>query len=104
MSFLKKSILFLNKLHLLIKNEPIIVFDIGARGSLVEPWFTLQLKYPSVIKVYGFEPDQVEYENLISSNNKINYFPFALWNKDEEILLNIAIDKSSYFKCSSSKF
>lgn len=95
MSYLKHSILFSKNVQSFFKEKPITIYDIGARGILVEPWFSLQLMDPSIIKIIGFEPDKEEYENLISSNNKIEYLPFALWNEEKEISLNIAKEPST---------
>jgi len=89
MSFMKNSILFSKNLHSIIKEKPFIVCDVGGRGTLVEPWKSLHEMNPEIINVIGFEPDEKECSRL-NSTDQGKYFPYALWNSNQEISLNIA--------------
>ncbi len=95
MSFVENSILFSKNLHSFIKGHPFTVCDIGARGSLIEPWNSLLEINQDAIKVLGFEPDKDECSKLEKQYKKNSYFPFPLWNKESEISLNIAKNPST---------
>ena len=93
MSFVKSSILFSNTLYSIIKENPFVVCDVGGRGTLVEPWKSLHEVNPKMVNIIGFEPDENECSRL-NSMNQGKYFPYALWNSNQEISLNVA-DKPS---------
>jgi len=94
MSFLKNSILFSKNLHNIIKEKPFTICDVGGRGNIVEPWKSLKEINPKIINIIGFEPDQEECIRL-NDTNQGKYYPYALWNSDREISLNIAEEPST---------
>ncbi len=94
---IKKLISFLNCLIIFQRRKikAPILFDIGAREGVLQPW-RLLAEF-GCIKVYGFEPDSAEIENLNRQNKFQNNLPFALG--DEERKSNFYITSSP--ACSS---
>ncbi len=72
-----------------------ILFDIGARGGILQPW-RLLAKF-GYVKLFGFEPDSGEIEKLNRNNKFQKNLPFALG--DEEIEAKFYITSSP--PCSS---
>lgn len=65
----------------LLAEDPIVVFDIGARGGIHERWRRF-LPYAEYV---GFEPDEAECKRLMSKDYgfRCRYFPFALGGEDQ---------------------
>lgn len=59
-----------------------VLFDIGARGGILQPW-RLLAKF-GYIKIFGFEPDSEEIDNLNRRNKFQINFPFALGDEEKE--------------------
>ena len=77
----------------IIKSDPIILADAGARGELHEPWASLN---ENVIYVIGFEPDENECNRLNSlrPRNRL-YVPKALWSVQSRVNLYSANEPST---------
>lgn len=95
MCYRHKALTFQTILKTLIKQEPLCYIDIGARGKLGEPWFTLK-KQQVPMQVVGFEPDAPACEDL---NRKAApgelFLPTALWNKKENVPIHLCGAASS---------
>lgn len=79
------------------KLSPIKLVDIGARGGAPANWNPVF----DNLKVFCFEPDKKECEKLNKETNENHtFFPYALFNKDEEIDFNMTKkpDCSSIYK------
>lgn len=59
-----------------IKNDPIVLVDVGARGGIDSKWEEIK----NIMRIIAFEPDETECSRLQKSNkdNSIIYFPYAL--------------------------
>jgi FkbM family methyltransferase len=72
-----------NKTFSFLINDPIVYFDVGARGGLLEPWKTLEsLGY---LKVVCFEADPIELENLRSMYPDRIYVENGLYSLSTEL-------------------
>lgn len=71
----------------LVKNRPIILVDVGARGGIDRKWDVFGER---AIKVIGCEPEPEECKRLnkVSKSNH-RYFPVALFNKKGEVTINL---------------
>lgn len=65
--------------------RPISVLDIGARDGLSWPWNNAK---PSNINVILVEPDPEE-AGILSKNKDISVLPYALWDKQTTLTLNL---------------
>jgi FkbM family methyltransferase len=66
-------------------NKKLTLLDVGARGGVGWPWCTAPNNILDVILV---EPDPVEAKEL-EKQGKGRVIPYALWNKETELTLNI---------------
>ena len=82
----KRRLIFSDLFSKTVENDPLTLVDAGARGSLDEPWASINQKS---LKVIGFEPDEKECERLNSLSANRHYFPVALWSKEGELDINI---------------
>jgi FkbM family methyltransferase len=64
----------------LLRSEPIVLLDVGARGGLDPRWRPLA----SRLRVVGFEPDRAEFERLDRQNDGVRYLPYAVGEHDNE--------------------
>lgn len=101
MSFAQNSAVFESGIIELLISNPIEVVDIGASGTLVEPWATCDLMAGSAFRFMGFEPDQTECNRLRnkaeqSGQTNKTFLPLALWQTDgAEVELHVAHDIST---------
>ena len=67
-------------------NTKIIACDIGASNCDPTPHIENLLKNTNS-KLYGFEPNKIEFDKLISNNNNTNreFFNYAIGNGDEKV-------------------
>lgn len=82
----KRRLIFSDLFSKTVENDPVTLVDAGARGSLDEPWASINQKS---LKVIGFEPDEKECEHLNSLSANRHYFPTALWSKEGELNINL---------------
>lgn len=66
-------------------DKKISLLDIGARGGIGWPWSSAKSESINVILV---EPDPEEVD-LLRAHNQYEVLPYALWNEEGELLLNI---------------
>ncbi|MBU6431043.1 MAG: FkbM family methyltransferase [Patescibacteria group bacterium] len=92
----KRRLIFSDLFSKTIENDPLTLVDAGARGSLDEPWASINQKS---LKIVGFEPDEKECERLNSLSVNRHCFPVALWSKEGELRIN-----STQASCCSSAY
>ena len=78
----------------LVREDPVVLIDVGARGELEEPW---RLMDPATVQVIGFEPDHEECARLARADPARRYLPVALWSADTDVDVHVA----AYPGCSS---
>jgi FkbM family methyltransferase len=71
----------------LVREDPVVLVDVGARGELEEPW---RLMDPATVQVVGFEPDEQECVRLAREDPTRRYLPVALWSSDTEVDIHVA--------------
>jgi FkbM family methyltransferase len=71
----------------LVRKDPIVLIDVGARGELEEPW---RLMDPDTVQVIGFEPDHDECARLSRADPARRYLPVALWSTDTDVDVHVA--------------
>jgi FkbM family methyltransferase len=71
----------------LVREDPIVLIDVGARGELEEPW---RLMDPATVQVIGFEPDHEECARLSHADPARRYLPVALWSTDTDVDVHVA--------------
>lgn len=80
----------------IVKECPVVVLDVGARGAIMSPWNDMRKES---ITLVGLEPDEEECERLRASekgyNGKNIYLPFGLWSTEGEISLHVAREPST---------
>ena len=79
--------------HGLFQRSPIIVYDIGASGELFSPY---HLEASKVLKFYGFEPEQVQFQKLEEKYRGREYIELrqvAICDKDGPV---------TFFRCTDS--
>jgi len=80
--------IFSRLFNAIIKSDPLVLADAGARGELQYPWRGLK---DSSVFVLGFEPDKEECKKLNQQKvkNRI-YLPTALWSLEGTINIHIS--------------
>ena len=71
----------------LVREDPVVLIDVGARGELEEPW---RLMDPTTVQVIGFEPDEEECARLSDADPARRYLPVALWSSDIDVDVHVA--------------
>jgi FkbM family methyltransferase len=85
---MRRRALFSDAVRDALRDDPISLTDVGARGQLEEPWRSLP---PALVKVLGFEPDSEECERLNRTAPPGHRFlPVALWDKPGEVSVHVA--------------
>ncbi len=81
MSWTDHALLF-SPIHRTLRGaSPIGLIDCGARGTIPEPWASLEAAYPNSVQVLGFEADAEEANRLTSVYGpQRRYVPAAAWN------------------------
>ena len=71
-----------------IAADPLVLVDAGARGSLEEPWASLDAE---VLQAIGFEPDEQECRRLNErARPGERYLPTALWSEAGAVDIHVA--------------
>ncbi len=76
------------KIESTLKNDPIVLFDVGARGGTHE-----LLRLAPLVHAYGFEPGPVAFAELEHSSKtyaRHRYFPLALGERSGRRALRLA--------------
>jgi hypothetical protein len=71
----------------LVREDPVVLIDVGARGTLEEPW---RLMDPATVQVIGFEPDREECARLAQADPARRYLPVALWSTETDVDVHVA--------------
>jgi len=92
--FNQKRFIFSLFFNELIKSDPIILADAGAKDGLHQPW--LNLDKAGSLYVIGFEPDKDECDKLNATKkpNRI-YIPAALWSSEGKVDIHLAQIRST---------
>ena len=86
---MKSYLLNNDKIVELLSDNKLVVIDGGARGEVFKP---MNLIHKSIIQVIRFEPDAGA--NIVNNGDDI-IISKALWNQQQSINVNIAIEPSS---------
>lgn len=86
MSFRRNSLIFHQDVV-----QSFTLVDIGASGSLVEPWASLDAA--GLLSIIGFEPEEEECRKL--NEGRHTYLPYALWKEQGEISFHVGKDVST---------
>jgi FkbM family methyltransferase len=91
MSFRSASLIFNRRVAEAVERFPLVVADIGARSGLVEPWQSVDERFPNSLHIIGFEPDAEECDALnAKAGPSRKFFPYALWNEKTSLDLYLA--------------
>jgi FkbM family methyltransferase len=81
MSWKNHALLFSPAHRALCGMSPIGLIDCGARGTIPEPWASLETAFPNSLQVVGFEADAEEAARLTEVyGGRRRYVPAAAWN------------------------
>jgi len=93
MSYKRKSLLFKYGKELI--KTPMLFVDVGARGNLSQPFADIRKKFPELLKVVAFEPDNTSALALESNLNGELVVNKAAWSRNENLTLFMTKEKSA---------
>lgn len=83
MSMLLASAAFASR----VRDEPLVLVDVGARGDLQPPFDAIA---PAALQVIGFEPDADECARLNTLPGSARYLPVAVWSRAGVVDVHVA--------------